>query len=515
MGLGHVRYSMAEPTFVDLVARSLREDTRTEFERRVNNQGAALVDELRAGRLNNPEFGLGLELEVYAVDEQDQPARVPDEVFDGPCERELGVHNVEFNTTAGPFTSAGITAQADQLQRHYRHARETAAAAGIDLVLDAMWTIPPAVGSRAYLSTAREQHGITIAENMMSSPRYNAIDNDVLKQTGGSISLSVPGANCEFPSILFESLASSIQPHVQIPDVAAVPRHYNAALATLGPVLALATNSPLLPIDLYEIDDPWWLLEETFHELRIPVFEQSINAGWEKVRVPNRLRSPTDVVDKLINDPICAPFLREWLVDGTRETFTDQYWELDHKRGTYWRWLRSVVGGQPVGGGDQRSVRLEYRPLPTQPTIDDVIGFQCLVAGLVRGLVAADHPLHSLEHDAVKRNFYNAVEDGLEAELTWLTADGDRTTDSAVIYEELFTLARRGLREQDVTDETISRYLDPIETRWDQQTTPSRWKLERVRDALDAGAPFDEAVRDMQAAYVDRSTSETPFIEWG
>ncbi|ELY49786.1 hypothetical protein [Natronorubrum bangense] len=499
---------------IDLVRRSLEDTTQREFNRRVDEQATRLTDAVRAGRLDNPSFGLGIELEAYAVDDTGRLTRVPDAVLEGPCEKELGRHNVEFNTSPNRFDGDEATVQAAQLRRRYRRVQQAAEQADTEIVLDAMWTIPPREGTQAYLSDVRERDGVTIAENMTPSARYWAIDNDVLGQTEGAITLSVPGAEREFPSILFESLASSIQPHVQVPDVEAFPRYYNTAIRTLGPVLAVATNAPLLPPDLYDIEDPYRVLEETDHELRIPVFEQSINQAWEKVCFPAEIQRTAETIDTLVADPTCAPFLREWLADGDRETLTDRFWELNHKRGTYWRWLRAVIGGQPVGQGDHWSIRIEYRPLPTQPTIAENIGFQWLVAGLVRGLCAADHPLVSLEHDAAKRSFYSAVKNGLDADLVWVTADGDRTTDRAVLYEELFAFARRGLRMQGIATESIEEYLAPLEARWTARTTPSRWKLDRVREQLDAGMPFDDAVHEMQTEYIRQARTGEPITQW-
>lgn len=502
------------PDRIDLVTRSLADDTRREFDRRVDEQAATLSDAIHDGRLDNPEFGLGLELEAYAVDDAGRLARIPDPVFESDCERELGLHNAELNTEPTPFDGPGIAGQAAQLRRHYRSVQAAAADVGLEVVLDGMWTVPPAEGTRAYLSDVSDHDGVTVAENMTPSPRYYAIDNDLLARSGGEVELTVPGVECRFPSILFESLTSSIQPHVQVPTVEAFPRYYAVAVRTLGPVLALATNSPLLPTDLYDLDDPVRLLEETHHELRVPVFEQSINHAWEKVRFPGDIEDATDAIDALVDDPTCAPFLREWVAEGDRETVTDRFWELDHKRGTYWRWLRTVIGGQPVGRGDQWSIRLEYRPLPTQPTVAGNVAVLQFVAGLVHGLCTAEHPIATLEHDAAERSFYSAVEDGLGADLAWITADGDRTSDRDVIYDELFAFARRGLREQRVPEPLVERALRPLEARWADRTTPSRWKLDRVRDHLEAGDPFADAVHAMQAEYGRRSTTGEPITRW-
>lgn len=505
---------MADP--IDLANRSRRADVREEFDRRVDEQAAALREEIDAGRFENPDFGLGLELETYAVDGAYRLATLPDAVFDAVegSTRELGLHNAEIHTSPDPFDGDGIESQAAALRRRYRELSRAAQREGLEVVLDAMWTVPPADGTGAYLTATRERDGLTIARNMTPDPRYWAIDNAILDRADGSITLSVPGLERSVPTILFESLTCSVQPHLQIPEPDWFPRYHAVAVRTLGPVLALATNSPLLPPDWYDVDEPRELLVETAHELRIPVFEETINQLWNKVRVPADVANAADVVDRLRTDPTCAPFLREWIESDERTTFDERFWEFDHKRGTYWRWVRPVLGGQPVAGGDQRSIRLEYRPLPAQPTIIDNIGFLCLVAGLVHGLVTTGHPLADLERDAAERCFYDVVEAGLDADLAWLTADRERTSDPATIYDEVFSVARRGLRDRGADAAIVDQYLGPLERRWNQSRTPSQWKLERVRDGLESGLSFEDAVREMQVAYARQGAEHESFAGW-
>jgi len=523
---------MSEQGLVDLVKRSLAAETRAEFERRVDEQAETLRAALGSGRFDNEGFTAGLELEAYAVDGDGRLARVPDRVFEeSACNGELGLHNVELNTAPDAFDADGVAAQAGSIRERVAAARRALDAEGLDLVLDGMWTIPPEEGSRAYLSAADVERGVTVATNMRASPRYCAIDNDVLARAGGEVDLDLPGVRRSFPSILVESLTSSIQPHLQVPDLDAFPDYYDIGIRTLGPVLALATNSPFLPADLYgaaERDDsagrasdpsrsPSELVEETYHELRVPVFEQAINAAGDdpKVRVPRDIERTTDVIDRLLADRTCAPFLKEWVKDAdVVDAYADRIWELDHKRGTYWRWLRAVVGGEAVAGAGRRSVRIEYRPLPTQPTVAGVVGLQCLVTGLVHGLVEADHPLETLDWDDARRNFYAAVENGLDAEFAWIDADGERTDAAAVVYDELFEYARRGLRRQGLDRTTVDDFLAPIERRWAERTTPSRWKKHAVDDRLDGGADLREAIEGMQREYVDRSRSGDPIVEW-
>ena len=498
----------------ELVLRSLSAEARERFDDRVAAQAAGLREEVGAGRLDSPDHAVGLELEVYAVDGSGRLAPLPEAVFEA-CSKELGRHNAEINLVPTRFDPDGLAAGADALVEAVDATRAAFAEVGLELVLDAMWTVPPPEGTRQYLSAVETDGGVTLAANMRPNARYHALDNDVLARNGGRVELDLPGFAGSFPTILAESLTSSIQPHLQVPETAAFADYYNVAIRTMAPLLALSTNSPFLPADLYGEDvAPADLVDRTFHELRIPVFEQTINAGDDKVRFPRDIATATDVVDRIEADATRAPFLREWVETGEPEGFRDGLWEFDHKRGTYWRWLRGIPGGQPVGEGTERSLRIEYRPLPTQPSVVDTVGLQWLTVGLIRGLVAADHPLAALDWADARASFYDVVERGLDADLAWVDRDGDRTDEPAVVFDEVFAFARRGLEAAGASPSLQDRYLGPIEARWETGRTPSAWKRARVRAALQGGADLATAIERMQRDYARLSDAGTPFADW-
>ncbi|AZH26789.1 hypothetical protein [Haloplanus aerogenes] len=504
-----------ETDLVAAVERSTDPEVRETFDRRVRDQAERIRDDIRSGRLDTDEFAVGMELEAYAVDTDGRLARIPERVFErGGCAKELGVHNLEVNSTATVFDAAGVAEQADRIDANVSAAIDALAAEDLAPALDAMWTIPPVGGTDAYLGGIEKRDGVTVAENMRHHPRYVALDNEILERSGGRITLDVPGATLSYPTILAESLATSIQPHLQIPDVDAFPAYFNAALRTAGPILALTSNSPFLPADCYD-DDPD-VIPATPHELRIHVFEKSINAGAPrgegKVRFPSDLDRATDVVDRVVEDETYAPVLADG--PGDPDDYRSTIREYDHKRGVHWRWVRGVIGGQPVGTEHAgASLRIEYRPLPTQPTVCDTVSVQVLVVGLLRGLIDADHPLTDLPWTAARDCFYDAVDRGPDADLAWVTADGERTADPETIYDEVFAFARRGLRDAGIADDVIDSYLDPVERRRDG-AAPSAWKKARVRDAVDDGATLPEAIETMQRDYLDRAGGETVFADW-
>jgi uncharacterized protein YqgV (UPF0045/DUF77 family) len=294
-----------DPDLVAAVERSTDPEVRETFDRRVREQAERIRDDIRSGRLDTDEFAVGMELEAYAVDADDRLARIPERVFDrGGCAKELGVHNLEVNSAATVFDSTGLAEQVDRIEASVAEATDALAEEGLPPALDAMWTIPPAEGTDAYLGAVEERDGVVVATNMRHHPRYVALDNEILERSGGTITVDVPGARLSYPTILAESLATSIQPHLQIPAADTFPDYFNAALRTTGPVLALSSNSPFLPADCYD-DDPD-VIRATPHELRIHVFEESINAGAPReegnVRFPTVLASATEVVDRVLAD---------------------------------------------------------------------------------------------------------------------------------------------------------------------------------------------------------------------
>ncbi|PSQ08461.1 hypothetical protein BRC97_00940 [Halobacteriales archaeon QS_6_71_20] len=517
---------------VAAVRESLSPETRAEFVRRVERQAADVAADAEAGRLDNADFALGIELEAYVVDGEGRLERVPESVFEETdAGRELGVHNLELHTAPDTFDPAGLARQADRL-REAAAAVRAALPEGRRLVFDATPAVPPTEGSEAYLSAHDERDGVTVAHNMTRYDRYVALDNETLRRAAGHVPLSAPGVDRSFPTILPESLTASLQPHLQIPDAATLPTYQAYALRTTGPVLALTANSPFLPADLYGDADPEAALSGP-HEHRIRVFEEAINAGLpterRKVRFPRDLAATGDAPGRVADDEPYAPVLEDGRGgDGGGSEYTDAYPEFDHARGTYWRWVRPVFGGDvptgpdgdPAPDDDAASVRLEYRPLPTQPSVADTLAVQALVAGLLRELVATEHPLIDLPWAAARDAFYAAAADGPNAALAWVAADGERTADADRIAAEVFELAEGGLRRAGCSPDEAADLLAPVVDRVDAAgpsapwLTPSAWKRDRARERLDDGESLPSAVAGAQRAYLTRATDGEPFASW-
>jgi hypothetical protein len=175
---------------------------------------------------------------------------------------------------------------------------------------------------------------------------------------------------------------------------------------------------------------------------------------------------------------------------------------------------------RPVFEGGTRSAanaRIEFRPLPAQPTVRDAVSFQAVFAGLMVTLPQVEHPVRGLDWETARENFYAASREGLEADMEWVTTDGATTTETDRIYSELFEAAREGLERQGLSTEGARRYVRPLRERVDRRTTPARWKHDHVAAAVDANVPLPEAIWGMQSEYVDRQAEtllDGTFLDW-
>lgn len=514
---------MTESELAARVAEVLDTD-RAAFEAQVEDEASTLKSAITEGAFDNSEGLVGLEHEFYAVRGQDPSAtggtnrpraagtlaRVPRRTlsFTG-FEKELGLHNAEMNTAPQPHNRYGLAAQAAEVRGRLAMVRRAVMPNDIRLVSDGCWTIPPVGESaEAYLTDSITVNGVTLATNMSDSVRYHAMantDHDI------GMRIDAPNVSLEADTIMPESLITSIQPHYQVPRAAALGDYFRYALRVAGPLLALGVNSPLFPPDLYDDGiDPWAALEAGHDEHRIAVFETVLNGpDVEKVRFPADIASPTEAVDRLVEDETFVPRL----LDDTGR-FDDRFAHLRHKHGTYWRWVRPVFEGRTERSAN---ARIEFRPLPGQPTVRDSISLQAGFAGALEGFYQRHHPVAELPWSVARDNFYRAMRDGLEADLTWITADGRQTSDTTTIYADLLEHVETGLRGQLLPTERVERYLGPLRYRVDEAVTPASWRRAVARAHLDRGADLAGAIEASHRAYLEQQWEtilEGSFAEW-
>ncbi len=484
------------------------------FEDRVREEASVIEEHLENGTFDNEGVAIGLEYEFYAVDASTaRLRRVPRTLLNAlGFEKELGLHNAELNTGVQPCTGAGIEALATDVEAKLGALQDRATEEDIRFVSDGMWTIGPEYNSAdAYLTEATHEEGLTLGINVSNAVRYHAFGSMEGHQAiGGRVDL--PGATVEADSAEPVSLTSSIQPHYQCRRAADLPAFHRIATRIAAPLLAVAVNSPFLPPELY--DEPptrELLLSETYAENRVTVYEKMMNPvdGPPKVRFPRDIDHPMDAVERIVEDRTLVP-----AEISAGERFDDAFVHVRHKHGSYWRWVRPVFGGASTS---EANARIEFRPLAGQPTVPDTISLVAAFVGAMTGLHESDHPAADLDWETARDDFYAAVHDGLDADLTWITADGERTTDTDRLYADLFDAAETGLEQHGVAPERAREWLAPLRERVDRRLTPAAWKRRGVAAEMDAGRSASEALRETQRRYVDLQ-SDTLFdghlVDW-
>ncbi|WP_132058477.1 hypothetical protein [Halorussus amylolyticus] len=483
------------------------------FQSRVEEDAEVIAEEIDAGTFDNPQAIIGFEYEFYAVNaETGALTRVPRRLLDLiGFEKELGLHNAEMSTSPQPLNAHGLASQESEVKARLSAAEDRTGAEGMRLVSDAMWTIPPeGETARRYLTDSVEDRGVRIASNMSDSVRYHAMANT---DADAGMVLDAPHVSLEADTVMPESLITSIQPHYQVPHARDLPTYFQYALRIAAPLLALGANSPFFPPDLYDSDaDPEEILADGWDENRIRVFETVLNGrddDADKVRFPRDIETVEQAVERIAADRTIVPMPVE-----SSDRFDDEFAHFRLKHGTYWRWVRPVFGGATRSAAN---ARIEFRPIAAQPTVRDSIAFQAAFAGLLESTFRREHPVRHLDWVVAKDNFYDAMRDGLDADIYWITNAGTETTDREAVFADIFAHAKDGLQARGLSDEEAAKYLWPLRQRARHGLTPASWKRERVRDRLDDGESFEDAVYGMQRDYIERQ-SETlidgTFADW-
>ncbi|MCU4924954.1 hypothetical protein OB905_03000 [Halobacteria archaeon AArc-dxtr1] len=515
---------MADDDLATRVADVLTVDAAT-YQSRVEEDAETIIAALEDGAFDNPQAIVGLEYEFYAVKADDctlrrMPRRLLELIG---FEKELGLHNAEMTTSPQPLNAYGLRAQESEVKARLATALDVTDAERMRLVSDGLWTIAPeGEDARTYLTDSVERsverpdgttRPIRIATNMSDSARYHAMANTDRAESAG-MHVEAPHVSLRADTVMPESLITSIQPHYQVPHASDLPIFFNYALRVAGPLLALGVNSPFFPASCYdEGTTPADVLEDGWMEHRISVFETVLNDGQTgdgKVRFPADLTTVEEAVRRVVEDDTLVPMPVE-----TGDRFDDQFAHFRRKHGTYWRWVRPVFGGATRSAAN---ARIEFRPIPAQPTVRESTAFQAAFAGLMESLTRLEHPVVELDWERARRNFYAAMRDGLEADLEWITNDGHVTTDHEAIYADLLAHAEDGLTNRGLSESEAATYLAPLRHRVDERTTPARWKRQRVREAVDEGADLEGAIAAMQRQYVECQSEtllEGCFADWG
>ncbi len=347
--------------------------------------------------------------------------------------------------------------------------------------------------------------------NLTPESRFRQMNNAISRLRGGSFPVRISGIEdfeTVHDSVMIESANTSLQLHLQVgPEE--FSRLYNLAQLITAPLLAAATNSPVL------------LGRRLWHETRVALFERAIDER-SSAQMERGLLSRVSFGDNWVRDSALEIFrenLARFHVIMTRNPGPDpmaavklgappDLSALMLHNGTVWRWNRPCYG---VADGVAH-LRIENRVLPAGPTVLDEVANAALFYGMMLALDTRYGDVSSnVSFNDIKVTFVAAAQHGIKAGFTWI--DGRTVAARDLLLNELIPAAEEGLQSVSAPAEDIDRYLGTIRERCAAGRTGSSWLLDCLALADDRLSP-NARMKAITAAMHLRQGSGEPVHRW-
>jgi gamma-glutamylcysteine synthetase len=469
----------------------------------------ALLDDLRAlelmlekGMIESGKRRIGAEQEFFLVDTEYQPSPKAIELLNAinspDFTTEMGNYNLELNLPPFECSGTSLSDIEHRLLVDLENARKEMEKLGGHIVLTGI------------LPTLHRSH--TTSEYMTPKPRYRALEEVLKKMRGPEYEVNIKGVDelkLASDTVMLEACNASFQVHLQV-DPENFAMMYNIAELVTAPIIAAATNSPVL------------FGKRLWNETRVAVFQNSIDTR----RTSSHLREIRPRVS----------FGHSWIESSILEIYRDDvsrfkvlFSEVEEREsstemvergdvpqlkalalhnGTVWRWNRACYGAH----NGTAHLRIENRILPSGPSVVDEIANIALWVGVMLGIQERyGDPKGKIDFEDVRDNFEAACQQGLATQLYWF--DGACIPASDLILGELIPLAREGLRNANFDSGDIARYLAIIEERVSLQRTGAHWMLNSIRDMPKSGSKT-EKLSAITAATIAEQTKNRPVHRW-
>ncbi len=467
--------------------------TQTDFDQFTRNlqiETLLLKQWFETGVLASPQPYAGAELEVWIVDNNQQPAAENENILNAlnhpNVVPELSQFTIEINSQPYRMGHNVLNQLHQDMKATWQQAQTCAHQKDLHLMLIG---ILPTLGQE------------DLSLKMMSKmQRYFALNEQIFRlRNNKPITINISGKEqltASHNNVMFESATTSLQLHLQV-DPTMATRTYNASLIASAPMVGISANSPFL------------FGKSLWDETRIPLFEQAVNLPGKRHRPPNQKRERVTFGTGYLAESMYDCFL-ENLLDYPvilPAIFQQQPTQMNHLRlhnGTIWRWNRPLIG---VGDDGRMHLRIEHRVAAAGPTLIDSMAHAAFYFGLTHQLAMQETaPEFRLDFHHCKQNFYQAAQHSLHAKVHWV--DGKTNSLQALLLEKLIPLAKQGLRQLGVASEVSEYYLDEIlRERIRLGRNGAIWQRHYI--AQHPG-DFSGLVR----TYLEQQESERPVHQW-
>jgi len=480
----------------------VRQKDLNEFTRLLLQDVKALERMLKDGYFEKSKIRIGAEQEICLIDEHYKPAPKVMELLDNLNRdfftTELAKFNIEANLTPHYFEKDCFSKLEAEILSLLGQLRAEAGKIGVDFTITGI------------LPTIRKfDLGL---DNLTPLKRYNVLIEALNRLRGKVYELRVRGIDellIQHDSAMLEACNTSFQVHLQVNPADFVEQYNNAQVLT-APVLALASNSPML------------FGKRLWRETRVALFQQSIDTRVTGEHL--RDRSPRVIFGtKWLENSILELYkedimrFRIMLMTGQEDDAMacldrgeiPRLRALTIHNSTIYRWNRPCYG---IGDDGKPHLRIENRALPAGPTVADEVANAAFWLGLMAGFGDEYKDITSLmDFDDAKSNFFAAAREGMETELTWVK--GQKISVAELIKKELLPLSRKGLQQRKIHPADIDRYLSIIEERNETRQNGSTWILNSFSKLAKEGNR-EEITVAITSAMVANQKKEIPVHNW-
>ena len=459
--------------------------------------------------LDRPCFGtgpttVGAELELCLIDDQGRALprnqEVRAEAVDPRVVLEVDRFNLELNLTPSLLAGRPFASMANELDQ------------ALGIVCRAAARHGGRVAMVGILPTLRPED-LQLAA-LSDAPRYRALNNGLRRLRQEPFRIRISGADpleLATDDIGLEGANTSFQVHLRVdPDHYA--DHFNAAQLAIGPVLAVAGNSPT------------FLGHRLWEETRVALFKQAIDDRGTDGRASRRVArvafgtgwTTTGALELLeesvrLHEPVLPVVGDQHPRHRLDQDGVPALEELRLHQSTVWRWNRAIY--DPAGGGH---LRIEMRALPAGLTVVDMLANAAFLLGLTLTLaVDADRWVPRVAFQQAHHNFYRAAQLGLAAQLAWPLGPGGRvrTVPAAQLVPMLIAAARHGLEDEGVAAEEVDQLLAVIEARAAAGRTGAAWQRQALA-ALEPQRGRERGLVSMLERYLEHQRTGAPVHTW-
>lgn len=361
------------------------------------------------------------------------------------------------------------------------------------------------------LPTLRQVH--LDLKNLTPKKRYKALMEAINQQLIGNYYelrlLGIDELLVKHDSPLLEACNTSFQVHLQVsPDK--FVKMYNIAQAVAAPVMAIASNSPIV------------FGRRLWHESRIALFQQALDtrtttdhmrersprvnfgSGWLKNSLLEIYKEDIARFRVLLSSDV-----KEDSIKMLNEGKIPKLRALQVHNSTVYRWNRPCYGISPNG---QPHLRIENRVFPAGPSGIDEVANAAFWIGLMVGMEnEVDDITKHISYADVRDNFAKSARYAMDSKFTWFKDEKISAKD--LILKKLLPIARKGLKAHKINPKDIDKYLGVIEARTKKHMNGARWQL-RAYTQLIEQTNRDEALACLTSSIIKNQKKNMPGHEW-